>query len=65
MVFGTYSGQADDPNVVTYKNPGLITGGTGRFAGASVIVTTSRRANLATGEYNGTITGNVSSPASA
>jgi hypothetical protein len=35
--FGTYSGQAfptDDATVVNYKHPGVITGGTGRFAGA-------------------------------
>ncbi len=38
MVFGTYSGQAsppDDPNVLAFEDPGVITGGTGRFAGAS------------------------------
>ena len=66
-VFGTYSGQAfptDDPNVVNYEDPGVITGGTGRFAAASGIMTTSGLANLATGEYRGSITGNVSSQAS-
>jgi hypothetical protein len=66
-VFGTYSGQAiptDDPNVVNYEDPGVITGGTGRFAGASGIMTTSGLANLATGEYTGTVTGSVSSPTS-
>jgi hypothetical protein len=66
-VFGTYIGQAlptDNPNVVTYQDPGVITGGTGRFAGASGIVGTSGVVNLATGEYSGTITGGVSSPVS-
>ena len=66
-VFGTYSGQAvptDDPNVVTYDDPGVITGGTGRFAGASGSMNTSGRANLATGEYSGTIAGSVSRPRS-
>ena len=64
--FGTYSGQAfptDDATVVNYRDPGVITGGTGRFAGASGSMTTSGLANLATGEYRGTITGSVSSPA--
>ena len=62
-LFGTFSGQArptDDPAVVAYHDPGVITGGTGRFADAAGTVTTSGRANLATGEYRGTITGSVS-----
>ena len=59
-LFGTYGGQAvptDDPSVVAYDDPGVITGGTGRLAGASGTADTSGRANLATGEYRGTITG--------
>jgi hypothetical protein len=63
-VFGTYSGQAfptDDPNVVKYEDPGVITGGTGRFAGTHGSLTTSGLANLATGEYTGTVSGSVSS----
>lgn len=66
-VFGTFGGQAvptDDPGVVAYDDPGVITGGTGRFAGAGGSVTTSGRANLATGGYSGTLTGSVSRPAS-
>ena len=62
-VFGTFSGQAlptDDPNVVTYEDPGVITGGTGRFARARGTMTASGHANMATGEYRGTITGSVS-----
>jgi hypothetical protein len=62
-VFGTYSGQAlptDNPKVVAYKDPGVVTGGTGRFADASGIMTTSGLANLATGEYTGTSSGSVS-----
>ena len=62
-VFGTYSGQAvptDDPNVVHFEDPGAITGGTGRFAGAGGTITQSGLANLATGEYTGTITGTMS-----
>jgi hypothetical protein len=66
-VFGTYGGQAfptENPNVVTYEDPGEITGGTGRFAGAGGGMTTSGLANLATGEYSGTITGSVARPTS-
>jgi hypothetical protein len=66
-VFGTYSGQAvptDEPNVVAYDDPGVITGGTGRFAGAGGTWDTSGRANLATGGYSGTATGGVSRPSS-
>ena len=66
-VFGTFDGQAgptDDPTVVSYDDPGVITGGTGRFADAGGSITTSGLANLATGEYTGTITGSVSRPAS-
>ena len=65
-VFGTYGGQAfptADPNVVDYEDPGTITGGTGRFATAGGSMTTNGLANLATGEYSGTVTGRVSSPA--
>ena len=61
-VFGSYNGQAvptDDPNVVRYEDPGVITGGTGRFADARGHVTTSGFANLATGEYHGTIAGRM------
>jgi hypothetical protein len=62
-VFGTYGGQAlptDDPTVVSYEDPGVITGGTGRFADAGGTMKTSGLANLATGEYSGTIAGGVS-----
>jgi hypothetical protein len=67
MVLGTYSGQSlptDDPNVVTFDDPGVITGGTGRFAGARGTLTQSGLANLATGEYRGTVTGTVARLAS-
>ena len=61
-IFGTFSGQAvptDDPDLVNYEDPGVITGGTGRFADARGRVTTSGLANLATGEYRGTIVGRM------
>jgi hypothetical protein len=65
-LYGTYAGQAVPSGAnVSYDDPGVITGGTGRFAGASGIANTSGVANLATGEYRGTISGSVSSPASA
>lgn len=67
-LFGTYGGQASptsDPNVIAFDDPGVITGGTGRFAGASGTLDQSGVANLATGEYAATLTGTVSSPASA
>jgi hypothetical protein len=62
-IYGTYRGQAfptGDPNVMTYDDPGVITGGTGRFAGASGIANASGVANLATGGYSGTLSGGVS-----
>ena len=66
-VFGTFTGQAsptDDPNVIRYDDPGVITGGTGRLARVGGTVTTSGLANMATGGYQGTITGSVSPPVS-
>jgi hypothetical protein len=66
-ILGTYGGQVSptgDSTVFVYDDPGVITGGTGRFAGASGIVGTSGVVNLATGEYSGTITGSLSNPAS-
>jgi len=62
-LYGTYAGQASpggDPNTVAYDDPGRITGGTGRFAGATGTANTSGVANLATGDYEGTIAGSVS-----
>ena len=67
-LYGTYGGQAipgGDPSTVAYDDPGVITGGTGRFAGATGIASTSGVANLATGLYSGTLSGSVSSPAAA
>ena len=62
-VFGTYSGQVfptDDPNVFVYDDPGVNTGGTGRFGGVIGNVEPSGVVNLSTGEWSGTITGNLS-----
>jgi len=62
-LYGTYAGQASPggaPNTVANDDPGQITGGTGRFAGSTGTANTSGVANLATGEYRGTIAGSVS-----
>jgi hypothetical protein len=64
MVYGTYGGQAaptGDPTVIAFDDPGVITGGTGRFQGAGGTVTQSGHANMASGAYEGILTGNVSS----
>jgi hypothetical protein len=65
-VFGTYTGQAvpGDGADVHYNDPGVITGGTGRFANASGSINTAGTANLATGTYNGALFGSVSRPVS-
>ena len=63
-LFGTYSGHVQptgDPSVIAFDDPGVITGGTGRFASAAGTVTQSGLANLATGEYKATLSGSVSS----
>jgi hypothetical protein len=52
----------DDPDVITYEEDLVITGGTGRFAGANDQLHVSGVANLATGEYSQTLSGNVSKP---
>jgi hypothetical protein len=65
-VFGTFTGQAipTDESNVHYDDPGVITGGTGRFTGASGSMNTAGIANLATGQYSGTLSGSMSRPAS-
>jgi hypothetical protein len=52
---GSYAGAASptpDPAVITYHVTGPITGGTGRFAGASGTIVFDGIANLATGELS-------------
>ena len=64
-LYGTFAGQAVPSGAtVLYDDPGVITGGTGRFAGAGGTANTAGVANLATGEYSGTLSGSVSNPAS-
>jgi hypothetical protein len=59
-ISGTYSGSAaptGDPNVVTYHVEGPITGGTGRFAGASGSIVFDGIANFATGQLSDKVSG--------
>jgi len=67
-LFGSYAGQVtptDDPDVASYQEQLLITGGTGRFAGATGVLEANGLANLATGAYSQTLSGSLSSPGSA
>jgi hypothetical protein len=57
---GTYAGFASptsDPAVITYHVTGPITGGTGRFAGASGTIVFDGVANLATGALSDKVSG--------
>jgi hypothetical protein len=63
-IYGTYSGQAaatDKPGVITYDVTGPITGGTGRFEGATGTLNFLGVADLSTGVLSETITGTISS----
>ncbi len=64
-VFGTDTGQAKltAPNVLTIVANAIITGGTGRFAGATGSFTVTRLKNTVTGVTAGSFTGTISSPA--
>lgn len=67
-ITGTYAGTVGataDPNVVTYQEELTITGGTGRFSGASGSVHVDGLANLATGEYRQRLIGSISNPGGA
>ncbi|HEU0246783.1 MAG TPA: hypothetical protein VFR38_06810 [Gaiellaceae bacterium] len=66
-VVGTYSGVVPsiDFPVAVYEQGAEITGGTGRFAGASGEFHVSGLANLATGAYSQALSGVVSSPGAA
>jgi hypothetical protein len=66
-VHGTYSGEVVDivGTVGLYEQDAVITGGTGRFAGASGEFHVSGEADLATGNYSQELTGSVSSAGSA
>ena len=54
--------QPGPPNVITIVEMYTITGGTGRFAGATGNFTVERVLNQATGVSSGTIIGNIVIP---
>jgi hypothetical protein len=63
---GTYAGSASptsDPAVITFHVTGPITGGTGRFAGASGTIVFDGVANLATGALSDKVSGALVLPA--
>jgi hypothetical protein len=64
-IFGTATGTAtptDTPNVLSIEAHATITGGTGRFAGATGSFTGVRLYDRATGWTAGTFEGSVSAP---
>ena len=63
-VFGTLTGQSSPPDagVLTIEEAFTITGGTGRFAGATGGFTGTRLKNLATDDTIGVFEGTISSP---
>jgi hypothetical protein len=63
-VFGTISGQAafTPPNIFRIAETATITGGTGRFAGATGGFDIARLKNAATGETIATFEGGISAP---
>lgn len=61
-LFAEGSGQAtptETPGILKIVETYTITGGTGRFAGASGTFTVERMANQATGETSGTVSGTI------
>ena len=64
-LFAEGSGQAtptEDPSVFVVVETYTITGGTGRFAGATGSFTETRRVNIGTGVTSGTIDGSIMIP---
>lgn len=64
-ITGTYQGQVSvtaDPDVITYQEELKLTGGTGRFAGATGTLQVAGVADLSTLAYSQTLTGAVSRP---
>jgi hypothetical protein len=67
-IHGIYTGQAvpgEVPGVISFKASGPITGGTGRFAGATGRLAFTGSADLATGEFSETVSGTLAIPGSA
>jgi len=63
-VFGTVAGQAKltAPNVLTIVENAMITGGTGRFAGATGSFSMTRLKNTVTGATTASFRGTISAP---
>jgi hypothetical protein len=64
-IFTTFNGQATptpDPNIFLVVELETITGGTGRFAGATGSFTLEREVDLTTGLSSGSFSGTISSP---
>lgn len=64
-IHGTYAGQAAPgkvSGVISFKASGPVTGGTGRFAGATGHLTFIGSADLGTGEFSETVTGTLAIP---
>lgn len=64
-IVGTYQGQVSgttDPDVLAYAQELELSGGTGRFAGATGTLHVVGAANLSTLEYEQILTGTVSRP---
>ena len=64
-LFAEGSGQAtptDNPSVFVVVETYTITGGTGRFAGATGSFTETRQVNIATGVTSGTMDGTITLP---
>ena len=64
MVFGTFTGVVDSaaPPVVHVTETATITGGTGRFVGATGSFTIERSLNVVTLTTSGSFDGSISSP---
>jgi hypothetical protein len=65
VIFATQTGQGDptpDPDVFSIVEVSTITGGTGRFAGATGTFTIARLAHLSTGDSSGSFSGTISNP---
>jgi hypothetical protein len=65
VIFATQTGQGvptPDPDVASIVEVSTITGGTGRFAGATGTFTIARLAHLSTGDSSGSFSGTISNP---
>jgi hypothetical protein len=65
VIFATQTGlgvPTPDPDVFSIVEVSTITGGTGRFAGATGTFTITRLVHLSTGDSSGSFSGTISSP---